>query len=126
MRQPRWGSSDERRTSLESGLTCKQQFSLIENSFWPGRTLPKCSNGEHDDSDSAMNSVSTSFLAPNTQPTRRSSVSSRLSFAVSSAEERGDNQNGPGIAAEHQIEEEIAKIKRYEVQRISLRCRNYH
>lgn len=28
--------------------------------------------------------------------------------------ERGETQNGAGIAAQHQIEEEIAKIKRYE------------
>ncbi|KAK0629675.1 voltage gated chloride channel [Bombardia bombarda] len=52
------------------------------------------------------------------QPVRRPSVSSRLSFAVSTAE-RGEsqteNENAPGgIAAQHQIEEEIAKIKRYE------------
>jgi hypothetical protein len=33
---------------------------------------------------------------------------------VSNAE-RGETQNGAGIAAQHQIEEEIAKIKRYEV-----------
>jgi hypothetical protein len=41
-------------------------------------------------------------------------VSSRLSSAVSIAE-RGETQDGGGIAAQHQIEEEIAKIKRYEV-----------
>lgn len=46
---------------------------------------------------------------------RRPSVSSRLSFAVSTAE-RGENDEGaPAAAAEHQrIEEEIAEIKRYE------------
>ncbi|AEO66659.1 uncharacterized protein THITE_118760 [Thermothielavioides terrestris NRRL 8126] len=44
---------------------------------------------------------------------RRPSVSSRLSSAVSIAE-RGETQDGGGIAAQHQIEEEIAKIKRYE------------
>ncbi|EAQ87869.1 hypothetical protein CHGG_04488 [Chaetomium globosum CBS 148.51] len=47
------------------------------------------------------------------QPVRRPSVSSRLSSAVSIAE-RGETQDGGGIAAQHQIEEEIAKIKRYE------------
>jgi hypothetical protein len=36
-----------------------------------------------------------------------------LSSAVSIAE-RGETQDGGGIAAQHQIEEEIAKIKRYE------------
>jgi hypothetical protein len=30
--------------------------------------------------------------------------------------ERGETQDGGGIAAQHQIEEEIAKIKRYEVR----------
>ncbi|KAH6856400.1 chloride channel [Chaetomium sp. MPI-CAGE-AT-0009] len=44
---------------------------------------------------------------------RRPSVSSRLSSAVSIAE-RGETQDGGGIAAQHQIDEEIAKIKRYE------------
>ncbi|KAK4176008.1 putative chloride channel protein [Triangularia setosa] len=52
-----------------------------------------------------------STLAP--RVVRRPSVNSRLSFAVSNAE-RGENSNGQGIAAQHQIEEEIAKIKRYE------------
>jgi len=47
---------------------------------------------------------------------RRSSVSSRLSVAVSTAEQgEGQTDNGRGIAVQHQIEEEIAKIKRYEV-----------
>jgi chloride channel 3/4/5 len=56
------------------------------------------------------------------QAVRRPSVSSRLSSAVSIAE-RGEPHNGDGngdgggIAAQHQIEEEIAKIKRYEVGR---------
>jgi chloride channel 3/4/5 len=48
------------------------------------------------------------------QAVRRPSVSSRLSSAVSIAE-RGEAQDGQGITAQHQIEEEIAKIKRYEV-----------
>lgn len=53
---------------------------------------------------------------------RRPSVSSRLSFAVSTAE-RGDLQDEPGVAAEQQIEEEIAEIKRYEVRhRHALAC----
>ncbi|KAK4651696.1 glycerol ethanol, ferric requiring protein [Podospora pseudocomata] len=52
-----------------------------------------------------------STLAP--RAVRRPSVSSRLSFAVSNAE-RGENSNGQGMAVQHQIEEEIAKIKRYE------------
>lgn len=60
---------------------------------------------------SQSRSLSLSTIA---QPGRRPSVGSRLSFAVSNAE-RGESQNGAGIAAQHQIEEEIAKIKRYEV-----------
>ncbi|KAK4187112.1 putative chloride channel protein [Podospora australis] len=44
---------------------------------------------------------------------RRPSVNSRLSFAVSNAEQ-GEHNNGQNTAAQHQIEEEIAKIKRYE------------
>ncbi|KAL2141875.1 hypothetical protein VTI28DRAFT_1858 [Corynascus sepedonium] len=43
----------------------------------------------------------------------RPSVSSRLSSAVSIAE-RGEPLDGEGDATQHQIEEEIAKIKRYE------------
>ncbi len=66
-------------------------------------------------------SRSTSFSSISIKPqsVRRPSVSSRLSVAVSSAE-RGEasNENGQGIAAQHQIDEEIAKIKRYEVRRL--------
>lgn len=57
-------------------------------------------------------------LSVDPQPTSRPSVSSRLSSAVSIAE-RGETQDGGGIAAQHQIDEEIAKIQRYEV-RVSL------
>lgn len=62
-------------------------------------------------------SRSTSFAASIRPPAaRRPSVSSRLSFAVNTAE-LGEStaENGQGIAVQHQIEEEIAKIKRYEV-----------
>lgn len=45
---------------------------------------------------------------------RRPSVTSRLSFAVSNAE-RGEPLDQPAVAADQQIEEEIAEIKRYEV-----------
>lgn len=45
---------------------------------------------------------------------RRPSVTSRLSFAVSNAE-RGESLDLPAVAADQQIEEEIAEIKRYEV-----------
>lgn len=45
---------------------------------------------------------------------RRPSVTSRLSFAVSNAE-RGESLDQPAVAADQQIEEEIAEIKRYEV-----------
>ncbi|KAG6366313.1 hypothetical protein INS49_000490 [Diaporthe citri] len=43
----------------------------------------------------------------------RPSVTSRLSFAVSNAE-RGESVDLPAVAADQQIEEEIAEIKRYE------------
>ncbi len=56
-----------------------------------------------------------SSLSAGPQLVRRPSVSSRLSSAVSIAE-RGETHDGGGIAAQHQIEEEIAKIKRYEVR----------
>lgn len=47
----------------------------------------------------------------------RPSVTSRLSFALSTASnaERGEPIDEPGVAADQQIEEEIAEIKRYEV-----------
>lgn len=64
-----------------------------------------------------MNSHSrtTSISSVKPQAVRRPSVTSRLSFAVSTAERgEGPGENGQGIAAQHQIEEEIAKIKRYE------------
>ncbi|KAH7630862.1 chloride channel [Sordaria sp. MPI-SDFR-AT-0083] len=68
----------------------------------------------------AMNpqSRSTSFSTsvpqiPNQRAARRPSVSSRFSYAVSIAEQ-GEAQTAQGVAAQHQIEEEIAKIKRYE------------
>jgi chloride channel 3/4/5 len=62
------------------------------------------------------NARTTSISSIRPQAVRRPSVSSRLSFAVSTAEQgEGHVENGQGIAAQHQIEEEIAKIKRYEV-----------
>ncbi|KAI1335837.1 voltage gated chloride channel [Xylariaceae sp. FL0016] len=59
-----------------------------------------------------MTSISrtTSWSITHPQPSRRPSVSSRLSFAVSTAE-RGEGGRAP---AEQQIEDEIAEIKRYE------------
>jgi len=59
-----------------------------------------------------MNSRSSSLAAPRrSQLQRTSSVSSRLSIAISNAEEGEAANNG----AERQIEEEIDEIKRYEV-----------
>lgn len=48
---------------------------------------------------------------------RRPSVTSRLSFAISTVSnaERGETVDGPTVVADQQIEEEIAEIKRYEV-----------
>ncbi|EON97557.1 putative voltage gated chloride channel protein [Phaeoacremonium minimum UCRPA7] len=57
--------------------------------------------------------TSSSSTITTTQARRRPSVSSRFSFAVSNAE-RGEAQDAPAVAAEQQIEEEIAEIKRYE------------
>ncbi|KAF3767772.1 hypothetical protein M406DRAFT_288976 [Cryphonectria parasitica EP155] len=50
------------------------------------------------------------------QARRRPSVTSRLSFAISTASnaERGESLDEPNVAADRQIEEEIAEIKRYE------------
>ena len=65
------------------------------------------------------NSRSSSISAINPQTSHHTSVTSRLSFAVSSAE-RGEAAEGANAAAaeHHQIEEEIAEIKRYEVGRL--------
>jgi chloride channel 3/4/5 len=67
----------------------------------------------HDTAAAAMNSRTPSFSVPITRAQRHPSVSSRLSFAISTAEqgEGGAAPNGP----ERQIEEEIDEIKRYEV-----------
>ncbi|KAI0888732.1 chloride channel protein [Annulohypoxylon maeteangense] len=59
-----------------------------------------------------MSSRTTSFSVTHPQLSRRPSVSSRLSIAVSTAE-RGE-VNGSNAPREQQIEEEIAEIKRYE------------
>lgn len=60
-----------------------------------------------------MNSTSTSIAALSPSISRRPSISSRVSFAVSNAElGRAAIENAP---REGQIEEEIAEIKRYEV-----------
>ncbi|KAI1881303.1 hypothetical protein JX265_000129 [Neoarthrinium moseri] len=59
-----------------------------------------------------MTSRTTSFTLSRPQPSRRPSLSSRLSFAVSTAE-RGEGEGRDAPAAQ-QIEEEIAEIKRYE------------
>jgi len=59
-----------------------------------------------------MNSRSSSLAPPRRSGLQRnSSVSSRLSIAISQAEEGEATTNG----AERQIEEEIDEIKRYEV-----------
>jgi len=60
-----------------------------------------------------MNSRTSSFSVPITRAQRRPSVSSRLSFAISTAEQ-GDGGTAPN-GQERQIEEEIDEIKRYEV-----------
>ncbi|KAJ9148987.1 Chloride channel protein [Pleurostoma richardsiae] len=62
-----------------------------------------------------MNSRTSSFAATNppTSVPQRPSLSTRLSSAVSSAE-RGESRDEPAATAAHQIEEEIAEIKRYE------------
>jgi chloride channel 3/4/5 len=60
-----------------------------------------------------MNSRTSSFSVPTPRLQQRPSFSSRLSFAISSAEQ-GEATAAPTIA-EHQIEEEIDEIKRYEV-----------
>lgn len=59
-----------------------------------------------------MTSRSSSTSVPR-RPNNRRSFSSRLSFAVSNAE-RGQN-GGLVRGEEHQIDEEIEEIKRYEV-----------
>ncbi|TVY33381.1 putative chloride channel protein [Lachnellula subtilissima] len=59
-----------------------------------------------------MNSRSSSVNVPTPGVHRRPSVSSRLSFAISNAEQ-GQAGNAPNVV-EHQIDEEIEEIKRYE------------
>jgi hypothetical protein len=59
-----------------------------------------------------MNSRSSSISSVGANLTRRPSLASRLPFAVSPEQEEG---NGHGAPGEHQIEDEIAEIKRYEV-----------
>ena len=61
-----------------------------------------------------MNSRSSSFSVPAPRLQQRPSFSSRLSFAISNAEQ-GEAATAP-TNAEHQIDEEIEKIKRYEVR----------
>ncbi|KAM0328090.1 hypothetical protein ACHAQA_005493 [Verticillium albo-atrum] len=59
-----------------------------------------------------MTSHTTSFAQPSNFSSRRPSITSRLSFAISTAEEgEGTRRRLP---AQQQIEEEIAEIKRYE------------
>ncbi|RYP80414.1 hypothetical protein DL770_006219 [Monosporascus sp. CRB-9-2] len=59
-------------------------------------------------------SSSTSIRRPRPQPVQRSSVSSRISFAISTAEQGNAGSEVRDAPAEQQIEEEIAEIKRYE------------
>src|SRR5271168_2628756 len=60
-----------------------------------------------------MNSRSSSFSVPAQRLQQRPSFSSRLSFAVSNAEQ--GEAAAASTVAEHQIDEEIEEIKRYEV-----------
>ncbi|TVY84296.1 putative chloride channel protein, partial [Lachnellula suecica] len=71
------------------------------------------SHCEHQHANRVMNSRSSSFHVPTPGLLRRPSVSSRLSFAISSAEQ-GEAANANANGAEHQIDEEIEEIKRYE------------
>ncbi|KAG7123010.1 chloride channel protein like [Verticillium longisporum] len=59
-----------------------------------------------------MTSHTTSFTQTPNLSSRRPSISSRLSFAISTAEEGGGTRRR--LPAQQQIEEEIAEIKRYE------------
>lgn len=61
----------------------------------------------------AMNSRSSSISIPAPRLQQRSSFPNRLSLAISTAEQ-GEAEPAPTVA-EHQIDEEIEKIKRYEV-----------
>lgn len=63
---------------------------------------------------SPMNSITTSFSVQRPLQTRRPSLSSRLSFAVSTAETAERGESARDAPAVQQIEEEIAEIKRYE------------
>jgi len=60
-----------------------------------------------------MNSRSSSFSVPAPRLQQRPSFTSRLSFAISNAEQ-GEATAAPNVA-ENQIDEEIEEIKRYEV-----------
>jgi chloride channel 3/4/5 len=60
-----------------------------------------------------MNSRSSSFSVPTSRLQQRPSFSSRLSFAISNAEQ-GEAAETANVI-EHQIDEEIDEIKRYEV-----------
>lgn len=68
-----------------------------------------------------MTSRNASFSGSATRAPQRPSVSSRLSFAVSSAAEQGDGPAAAAHGVNQQIHEEIEKIKRYEVGVLSLR-----
>lgn len=52
----------------------------------------------------------------------RASVSSRISLAISTAEQGEGGNESHDAPAQQQIEEEIAEIKRYEVCRIVIIC----
>jgi chloride channel 3/4/5 len=58
-----------------------------------------------------MNSRTSSISHPSPQALRRPSYSSRISSVLS----RADHEAALGGPAEHQIDEEIEEIKRYEV-----------
>lgn len=60
-----------------------------------------------------MNSRTSSISVSTIRPNRRPSLSSRLSFAISNAEQ-GEGGSAP-THVENQIDEEIEEIKRYEV-----------
>jgi len=60
-----------------------------------------------------MNSRSSSFSFPTTRLQQRPSFSARLSSAIQTVE-HGEAVSAPGVV-EHQIDEEIDEIKRYEV-----------
>ena len=103
----------EARAVIRQPRAIQDEPQSIHGRLSPQPSLPFNSSKHESTTNRAMNSRSSSISFPPPRSQTRPSFSSRLSFAITNAEQ-GEAGTAPN-PTEHQIDEEIEEIKRYEV-----------